>query len=548
MATFFHYGCFVLQLLLVNFILLRFAAPLLNALALGTSGQLFPYDNQSNISGNPNYAHWLKTLGGYIGKDAVMQSIVAGSMVDGNGDLYSVIFKEVNSNGALYYVVKRSGDVPSTIQTTAWYPWNCLSPAENVPETPYFNFYDNDYYFKSRFFHALQPCIAQEVGTGSDVYVIVYVPIIRLYTGSLGSNTEGYVATKFKKSSLSEEAPEYFQSYTCQSCISNNGLEIGNIQAWHDSDKLHLNYIYLGTANNTETARWIHRYNGNDKICFAGKNALGIGLQPRAIKYGNYIYDMGGYSGTPYIAKRESSSYATKSSINGYAEPFSLYASANVRRCWDFCIVDNPSEPDKPMFCVLGLQPPYNSSSANTVISSSNVTLWTYISWGKTVVLLLASSEWDTTTSCSCSNLDFGPEDPQNTIYATGVTPSSISSISTGYSSDQLYFNTHKLCTYTSPLGKNYIIYCYCYPRKEERELYLGYAQYAVRKNSNGKPKVCLLTKCERCVSTTCNRIFHMDCKNDHLWITWIGGSSSSSKDDSTYYYYHVKASELIEE
>lgn len=566
MATFFHHRCFVVQLLLVNFILLRFAVPLLNASS--TSGQLLPHCN-------PNYAHWVSILGGsaYMGsKQAVMQSIVASSMVDSNGDLYSVIFYEINSEGASYYIVKHSGDNPSTYESIKeWKPWkDCFD--KEVPKEPHWPTSGDPVWFKRFFFNALQPCIAQELEGETYVYVVIYVPITRLYTNDNDTgNFEGYVVKKFIKTNLSEptEGVEKLYRYTYNTCPRDKfGLATGNIQAWHEKDDLHLHYIHLKEPKDASTAWWKQTYYSSgswiDVDYPNGKESPGdlaeassIALQPRAIKYEDCVYQFASRQAAPFIAKMQIKRANIDHWIDGKdplsqvdktSKSYLVPSGINIGRCWDFCIVDNPYSRQEPIFCVLGLQCP--DAGTNPTLISQNNKLWnsSYANWGKgQVVLLLSSIPWNTNEWRTFSAIGFGPEDPQNIIYSTSFTiETSSKTLAVGYSSDQLYYNTHKLCTYTSPSGKNYIIYCYCYPGKE-RKLYLGYAQYAVRKNSNGTPKVCLLTKCERCVSTTCNRIFHMDCKNDHLWITWIGGSSSST-DDSTYYYYHIKASELIQE
>lgn len=522
---------------------------------------------------SPRYDYWIKilgeTLGETIGKSAAMQSIVAGSMVDTNGDLYNIIYTNVNSAGALYFIIKRAANNPKKCQSLFWYPWKFLYN-KNVPKTPYYVLKNDSRYFQQCFYNAFQPCIAQEIENDGYLYVVVYAPITRLYTNTVSENKEGFVIGKFSKE-LSKKAEGYIHRATYRTHPRNKyGLETGNVQAWHDSGNLHLNYIYLENPNNTYTARWYQTYcppfssssgfkaQGEDSDSRPGyqTQASGMGLQPRAIKYGGCVYQLGSCQAVPYIAKTQKDKADIVCWIDGTCDPFSLCSSADVRRCWDFCIVDNPYSPKEPIFCVLGLQCP-NTGTQATLISKNN-NLWKgaekgaenpNLSWeSNDIVLLLSSAPWDTNWWKYSQEIGFGPEDPQNVIYSTNVTFTTSSNVlGVGYKPEQLYYNTHKICTYTSGGGRKYIIYCYCYPGKERR-LYLGYASYVVRKNSKGFYKVCLLTKTEKCISKTCNRIFHMDCRKGHLWITWIGGKDQKNNDDSTYYYYHIKADELIQE
>lgn len=128
---------------------------------------------------------------------------------------------------------------------------------------------------------------------------------------------------------------------------------------------------------------------------------------------------------------------------------------------------------------------------------------------------------------------------------------------------NRLYLNSHKIVPYTSPTGKHYMIYAYCYPGKKE-QLYLGYVQYFVDKDN----AVRLLTKMEFKSSTEddwgdsfgdlvhCSRIISMDLKNDHLWITFIKDTDtevavdndSEKKAAGCYRYFHILVKDLIQE
>lgn len=550
-------------------LLLPYLIPLFAIDALGDSSELSGPLYPNTEWNSPRYDYWIEILGETIGKSAAMQSIVASSMVDTNGDLYNIIYTNINSNGALYFIIKRAANTSQICRFLAWYPWKFLYD-QVVPQNPYYVGGGDRRYFQQCFYNAFQPCIAQEIENDDYLYVVVYAPITRLYTNDNSNNKEGFVIGKFSKE-LSKQAEGFIHSATYRTCPRDKfELETGNVQAWHDSGNLHLNYIYLETPNNASTARWFQAYCTNFPTYSSGSlvvakaesvgitsEASSIAPQPRAIKYGDYIYQLGSNRAVPYIAKMQKDQTDIVCWIDGTCDPFSLCSNTNIRRCWDFCIVDNPYSTTEPIFCVLGLQCP-NTGTSSTRISQNN-NLWKgaekgsenpNLSWeSNNIVLLLSSAPWNTSTWRYFKAIGFGPEDPQNVIYSTGVTlANSSSKFDVGYKPEQLYYNTHKICTYTSGGGgRKYIIYCYCYPGNK-RYLYLGYASYVVRKNSQGIPKVCLLTKTEKCISKTCNRIFHMDCRNGHLWITWIGGKSQTDNDDSTYYYYHIKTDELIQE
>ena len=426
----------------------------------------------SDINWNsPSYDYWIESLGKTIGKSAAMQSIVAGSMVDTNGNLYNIIYTNVNSGGALYFIIKRAANTPQKCQFLAWYPWRFLYD-QGAPQTPHYVLKNDSRYFQQCFYNAFQPCIAQEIKNDDYLYVVVYAPITRLYTNTNSKNKEGFVIGKFSKE-LSNQAEGYIHSATYRTYPRDKfGLETGNVQAWHDSGNLHLNYIYLENSNNTNTARWYQTYcppfSSSSNFTAQGENgdsrpgaqaeASGMGLQPRAIKYGDYIYQLGSCQAVPYIAKMQKDQADIVRWIDGTCDPFSLCSSADVRRCWDFCIVDNPYSTTKPIFCVLGLQCP-NTGTRSTVISQNN-NLWKdsedpNISWKKQdIVLLLSSAPWDTSWWKYFKEIGFGPEDPQNVIYSTGVTlAKSSNDLDVGYKPEQLYYNTYKLCTYTSGGG-----------------------------------------------------------------------------------------------
>lgn len=142
---------------------------------------------------------------------------------------------------------------------------------------------------------------------------------------------------------------------------------------------------------------------------------------------------------------------------------------------------------------------------------------------------------------------------PQNILYCTDLNraTSDVLAFNGGAGSDRnrLFLNTHKICTYKSPkIGVDYLLYCYCcyHPDKLIRQLVLGYAPYYIDKDNDYN--IVLLTKTEFRDKNgdrfgwfpNCSRIISMDCKNGHLWITWMRSG------DVYYYVFHIKAEDLI--
>ena len=141
----------------------------------------------------------------------------------------------------------------------------------------------------------------------------------------------------------------------------------------------------------------------------------------------------------------------------------------------------------------------------------------------------------------------------QNRIYVTDFKRESGNFVDINDTSKtdlyRLYLNTHKMVPYTSPSGKHYLIYAYCYPGKK-KYLYLGYAPYYIDSNH----EVRLGTKFEFKKSgdsgwgetitglDSCSRIHSMDLKNGHLWITY------GISDDTSCRCFHIRVSDLIRE
>lgn len=235
---------------------------------------------------------------------------------------------------------------------------------------------------------------------------------------------------------------------------------------------------------------------------------------------------------------------------------------------FDFCILnkdgtpctkaspDDTNEDTRKILCVFSLG---GGGDHTGMISNLN---WekTYINWGVTCAAGIISSVLLPANGGSIDTT-YGAW-AQNTIYVTGLQRGNgpVSITNTEKSDEyRLYLNSHKIVPYTSPSGKHYMIYAYCYPGKKEH-LYLGYAQYFI----DSKYRVRLLSQTEfRDASgnsfgnfTHCSRIISMDLKNGHLWITFVkdtGWDATEQEKDvkkkaGCYYYFHILASDLIQE
>ena len=192
-----------------------------------------------------------------------------------------------------------------------------------------------------------------------------------------------------------------------------------------------------------------------------------------------------------------------------------------------------------------------NNASYATLKTDCNWSI-TYCNWTpKKVSLVLRSCPL--TSGTDNQGFDISTAGPENMIYvATDVNfaAGDACSLENTSKSDlyRLYLNTHRICTDIADPDCKYIFYCYCYPGKT-KQLYLGYARYSF----DSEDRIVLGPKCEFRASdsqwsdsfgnfTSCSRIFSMDCKNGHLWITWMNA------DNTKYYAFHILVKDLVGE
>ena len=315
------------------------------------------------------------------------------------------------------------------------------------------------------------------------------------------------------------------------------------------------------------------------------------GIIPRFFKVGKYVYfaTLEGY----WIRLYRLDTYLNDIQMlaNNYID-YCLERSSAVHAegsyagyFFDFCLLETDGSPIKlssssdtensdtensdteKILCVFGL----GGGGENTSMTSAYNWTSNGLSWGHENIAGVLSSvllpaKGGTLENAGNGALGLGPW-AQNTIYVTDLKRGSGDCVSIDENSkgdiNRLYLNSHKIVPYTSPTGKHYMIYAYCYPGKKE-QLYLGYVQYFVDKYN----AVRLLTKMEFKSSATddwgdsfgdlvhCSRIISMDLKNGHLWITFIKDTGTEAAVDSDtekkaagcYRYFHILVEDLIQE
>ena len=226
---------------------------------------------------------------------------------------------------------------------------------------------------------------------------------------------------------------------------------------------------------------------------------------------------------------------------------------------YDFCLLNNPVANKT----VLGLLA-FGGNNQNSWSSLSNTYNWTtngYCNW-RTAHVSLVLRSYPLTEGTEYQNFKyneggypwatFNYDWLQNIIYSTDFDRASGSAcdLTNTSKSDlyRLYLNTHRVCTDITNPNSKYIFYCYCYPGKT-KQLYLGYASYYFDSNN----RILLGPKFEFRASasqwsdsfgnfTSCSRIVSMDCKNGHLWITWMNA------DNTKYYAFHILVKDLVGE
>lgn len=323
------------------------------------------------------------------------------------------------------------------------------------------------------------------------------------------------------------------------------------------------------------------------------------GIIPRFVNVGSYVYFatfFDGYYMRFYRAKGnvrtadDMAQYNLKR-VEGVAEcNLDVYVETKKRGhseapyVFDFCVLDKDGTPctasskddDTKIICFFHVGGGKGNDDKGNLTEEygwANDSKETYVNWGVRYVTGVLGSVVVSKNHVSYSQhgIDITNSSAnawsQNVIYVTNynrydgnfvdITSNGVDNLGKKnvISDDQrLYLNSHKIVPYTSPSGKHYIIYAYCYPGKAggSGRIYLGYAQYFI--DSNSTLRVIGKTEFKEAQNNTawgdsfgefssgCNRIVSMDLRNGNLWITFL------KNKDTEYYYFHILAKDLIRE
>ena len=552
----------------------------------------------------------------------VRRSMVPSSMVDGNGDLYALSVCNYANYGPIYSLRKYCYSEGSiSVKIVKYYPWGVASDDKNpvVGYEPYFDeaYGHDENFFRKCFHNVFQPCIFQELETAENVMVFHHNPIVRFIGSNWSTKTdfEGGVVISFNKSSLTRtgyyrDSPDndnlLYNGYT----LVNYGLNdvksfvnhSGNYQGFLSSTGHYWCWLFHPHSPNDSIAAsdapvslsdedaGIHciRYDtstfarkGTAEVVATGSAGLNSSVEilPRFFKIGDYVYFATIKNGLWFNLHRimpnqgDTDSVGTLETLgqfimDAYVETISR-AHSYAPYGWDFCILEEDGSPSTgessastgKILCTFFL-----GGGGNYITNMGSGHNWTstYVSWTyNNAAGVLASYHFSGTNVGSCASIAYA----QNAIYVTDYARASEEyvGIEDTEKTDEyrLYLNSHKIVPYTSPSGKHYMIFAYCYPGKKQH-LYLGYAPYFIDSGYN----VRLLTKTvfkaagnngwgdSFSLFTNCTRIISMDLKAGHLWITFTrdtgvdttGLPTSERVAAGHYKYFHILVEDLIQE
>lgn len=558
---------------------------------------------------------WMPKMADYYGGRnnptailGIRRSIVPSAMVDWQGNLYTITLHNFASSGPCFRWSKMtySNGAVSCTYIERW-PWVWAygkDPA--LANEPYFGGSGGDEeWFKRGFHNALSPCIVQELNDSYGTYLrmFYYIPNRRLTNSNYSnlSDFEGGYWVKPKKNNFNSIARKVGDNrddvnrlgwnHVLPNWSVSRGKAFahcpGNFQGFHYEKSPFYSWIFhpfVYDSDEDENAG-LHciRYNsstqqrkGASDIEADGKVGLNsaVTILPRFFKIGSYAYYATVYNGYWVYLRRISLNQSNNDSV-GTLETvggtlLDCYIETHTRGhshspySFDFfllegdgtpCTSSSSSSTDK-ILCIFGL-----GGGGNYCLLQPN-SYWssTYVNWSYDYAVGVIGSRYFTPNS-NGNSYDYSYAYPQNTIYTTGYRRAykNFVDIEDTSKSDEyrLYLNSHKMVLYTSPSGKHYIIYAYCYPGKKNH-LYLGYAQYFIDSNHALR----LTTKTEfKGISTDgwgdsfgnltdCTRIISMDLKNGHLWITFTKETGKDATDASAahYSYFHMLVSDLIQD
>ena len=518
---------------------------------------------------------------------AVRESFAPSAMVDWNGDLYTASVCGFDGSGIRLCLKKNING--RTSLTNLFSPWTYIpytTVSDCVKTEPNLTGYVGaSSQFNKNIHNAFMPTLVQEPEEYSDyLRMFLLIPPTRLMYARYkdGYNSiEGMMSFRFKKSEL---------ACNNNNCNFYSHKDNDNLSLWAQCERrfsshkypiVNSNYVAFMWAGNYPTSMWLYHFAGNvdeKKFLYYIKTATALvekehgKIQPleepflsesvrianRFIKMDGYIYWISwglGYWIRVAMPDLDNQYYKAQLAPGIYTE--SGFGAECSPYDYDFCLLKNKATNT----IVLGLLC-FGANSNTSWTSLSNTYNWTstYCSWTtKNVSLVLRS--FPLTSGTAYQEFDYAngykwaPKNydwPQNMIYTTSIERASGSAcnLSDTSKSDvyRLYLNTHRVCTDVTNPDSPYIFYCYCYPGKK-KHLYLGYARYYFDSNN----RIMLGTQYEFRSSpnqwsdsfgsfTSCSRIISMDCKNGHLWVTWMNA------DNTEYYAFHILVKDLVGE
>jgi hypothetical protein len=563
---------------------------------------------------------WMPKMKEFYGDSIlrVRRSLVPGTIVDQDGNLYTVSLEHFDGYGPNFRLSKfyesGSGIKSKIVYYAPWlWAYGCTEDSGFLNTTPCFeNDGADEGLFRRGFHNTLNGCIFQEIEKKDEnIYIFHNIPTYRLIGTNYKnfSDGEGGLLMKFDKEFLEQDLKKIDKGdnenrlcwglsgcrYNCEYSNWRFPKHEGNFHGFLLNENLHFFHFCRNETGSGRLSGVMHyiRYGiqafDNKYMCTIreGSDQTSSGIIPRFFKIGNYVYFAmleGGYWIRLYRIGINSNTMGSvqilaDNYIDYYLEK-PLFVGSNRKDSYagyffDFCLLEKDGSPITPsssgdtekILCVFGL----GGGGANTSMTPTYKWTSNDLNWGHENIAgilrsVLLPAQGKKLANAGGGALGLGPW-AQNTIYVTGLKRGSGDCVSIDENSkgdiNRLYLNSHKIVPYTSPTGKHYIIYAYCYPGKKE-QLYLGYAQYFVDKDN----AVRLLTKMEFKSSTEddwgdsfgdlvhCSRIISMDLKNGHLWITFIkdtdtdavGSNSSEKKAAGCYRYFHILVKDLIQE
>lgn len=533
---------------------------------------------------------WMKGMGEQFGDGTdPLLFLRPAAMVDNQGDLFTAFEYSFGSAGYRIRLYK------NVSLGRLIYPWQEMNPDVYYSDLKYPKLVqDNSSYmneFKNHVHNLFQHSIAQEMDTRTydHFYFLTYMPPARYndnYSGLLNKpGLEGLIVFKIAKSDLSIVDKKLLDAQTYPTLAYNrtpiptykwsyskfNLLE-GSCHGFVDNGYLYIHYSAMSTDYADLQNTYYMKLDVSDlRVTESGESPIGnTNLKsastqyiPRFSKLDDKVY-FGHINGGYYylLGSQTSSEIKWRSRV----VPALYLVTTQDGSCSsttfhsDFCMVK--SDTGIPIWCVLC----FNSKAArgSHCVPEYN---WdsTYMNWPTNNVCLCVYSYPLSTTE---DYNDFGSIAqgiiyPSDTLYSTTLIQNCsswagtssgnyISTVQESTKSDfyRLYLNTHKIVPYTSPSGKRYFIYAYCYPGKKTHA-YIGYCTYSI----NSSNFVHLNTKITLRAPnsgddwsdsfsslTNCSRIISLDVKNNQVWMTWM------SADNTTYYCCCIQASDLIPE